>query len=110
MYESNWKEYKKLRWIFWLIFLTYVPGVLAISFPLMWLLKSDIPFYIVALCWMVMFVVTRWRLSRWHCPRCGRWFFAKPRFNNLFTRKCAYCGLKKWATEDVNIKTDQLTH
>lgn len=103
-YESKWADYRKRRNLFGLIFITYVPCVLVIGTPLSQMLKSETPYYIVAIAWMIAFAVSGWRLSYWKCPRCGNWFFAKWLYHNQFARKCMHCGLSKWAVQNSDNK------
>ena len=60
-----------------------------------------IPTYGIAIGWMVAFLVTGVRLNRWRCPRCGKLFCATKWYNkSFFARKCAHCGLPKFAIDD----------
>ena len=73
-YDAQWREYRRRRNLFWLIWLTYIPGVLVIGLPLESLIKSEVPIYFVAFGWLIAFAVAGWRLSYWRCPHCGKWF------------------------------------
>jgi predicted RNA-binding Zn-ribbon protein involved in translation (DUF1610 family) len=98
-YGVAWHDLRKRRIIFGIVFLTYLPGVLAIMFTvvpvLSWLTgaKPDYFFYAIAACWMAAFAVAGFRVSHFPCPRCGNAFFAKWWFNNPLARKCVHCGL-----------------
>ncbi|MDD5492036.1 MAG: hypothetical protein PHV60_05075 [bacterium] len=99
-YEHQWQEYKKRRNLFWIIWLTYLPGVLIIGYPLGKFFRSETPFIILAVVWMVFFIIAGTRFSYWKCPRCGNSYFAKWWYANQFVRKCVHCKLPKWANED----------
>jgi hypothetical protein len=99
-YEAEWRDYRKRRRLFWIVWLTYIPGVIAIALPLQYLFASETPIYFVALGWMAAFFLSGWRLGSWPCPRCGKWFFAKWWYGNLFARRCVHCKLPKWETVD----------
>jgi len=68
---DDWTEYRRRRNLFWLVLVTYVPGVLVLGLPLQWLLGSEEPIYLAAGAWMVAFIVTANRMTAWRCPRCG---------------------------------------
>lgn len=96
-YDDSWKEYKRLRnqWI--LVFLGYVPIVGAIGYLAIKLFHTTIPAFAVALVWMALFLVTGLRVQLWRCPRCGKWFSAKWWYNKGFlARRCVHCGLPKY--------------
>ncbi len=105
-YAAAWREFRKRRLIFWAIFLGYIPGVLiiwiAIGLPVSALtgIKPDYFFYPIALCWLFMFLIASLRVGLFRCPRCHKWFFATWWYHNPFARKCAHCGLPKWADSD----------
>jgi hypothetical protein len=97
-YEAQWTEYRRRRRVFWLIFVTYIPGVFLIGVPLGNIFNSETPAVVTALMWMAAFAIAGWRTTYWRCPRCRKRFFATW-YVNQFARKCVHCGLKKWATE-----------
>jgi hypothetical protein len=43
------------------------------------------------------YAVTSMRCSSFRCSRCQKWYFAKWGYHNGFARKCAHCGLLKYA-------------
>jgi hypothetical protein len=100
-YSASWAEYRRRRNLYWLVWLTYIPGVLIIGLPLSWLFHSNGAAFAVAGLWMVAFVAAANYLGFWKCPRCrkpfsrGRWYY------NPFARECVHCGLPKWAANDV---------
>ena len=96
-YEDNWIDYRKRRRLFWIVFLTYVPGASFIGILLEKTIGSEYPIYIVAILWMLAFAITGLRLTYWKCPRCNKHFFAKWWGVNQFARKCLHCGLPKWS-------------
>ena len=53
--------------------------------------------FVVAIAWMVFFVIAGNLALRFPCPRCGKWFFAKWWCHNNFARRCVHCGLPKYA-------------
>jgi hypothetical protein len=67
-YRRQWQEYKRRNRIFWSIFLTYLPGVALIGFLLSRLFGSDMVFLVLAISWMVAFLIAQTYLSNWKCP------------------------------------------
>lgn len=98
-YAEQWRDYRKRRRIFLVVCITYLPGVFILAYPLIRLVGSDHPVYIIAGTWMLGFLIAGLRFSHWRCPRCGNWFFAKWWFVNQFARKCVHCQLPKWALD-----------
>jgi hypothetical protein len=93
---DEWTDYRRRRNIFWLVFVTYVPGVFALGLPLQWLVGSELPIYVVAATWLIAFIVTANRMGAWKCPRCGKAFFRTFWGQNPLARKCVHCRLPKW--------------
>jgi predicted membrane channel-forming protein YqfA (hemolysin III family) len=97
-YQEHWRRYKKLRNVFFFLFLGYVPVVAAFTVLVSMPLRAFTPSFVFAVIWIVMLLVVGNRLSAWRCPRCGQWFAAKWWYNKgLFARKCVHCGLPKFA-------------
>jgi hypothetical protein len=61
------------------------------------LFSTFTPAFIVAIGWMVFFVIVGNLALRFLCPRCGGWFFEKWWYSNTFARRCVHCGLPKYA-------------
>jgi hypothetical protein len=99
-YTARWDEYRKTRNLFWLVFLTYLPGVAIIGIPLARLSRSRIVFFVTLGLWWLAFMATGLSLSFWKCPRCRKRFFSKWWYHNSFARKCVHCKLPKWAPAD----------
>lgn len=95
-YKTQWNDYRKRSRIVFALFLGYIPGVFILGFPLTKLLKSEIPFYIVALTWMATTVGAWIHLILFRCPRCRERFMMNKYFVVASGRKCPYCGLKKY--------------
>lgn len=96
-YTAQWLEYRKRNTLFWLVFLGFMPGVLLIGIPLSRLLNVDNVAGLVAIIWMVAFVITGNYRAFWRCPRCRKPFFHKWWYHNFFARKCVHCKLPKYA-------------
>jgi hypothetical protein len=101
-YISAWKDYRRRRLLWFVVWLGGVPIVFAISYPLMQLLHSDLPFYIFGGGWMVLFLIVSMRLEWFKCPRCHHWFFMTWWYHNPLSRRCVHCGLPKWSEKNIN--------
>jgi uncharacterized Tic20 family protein len=81
-YAAAWRDYRKHTIIFWIVFLSYIPGVAAIfltigpSLAALTGIKLDNIGMMIALCWMVAFAIASFRMSQFRCPRCEKRFFA----------------------------------
>jgi hypothetical protein len=97
--HSPWQDYRRRRRIFFVIWVTYVPGVFILSYPLSKMFDSGMPVYAIAGAWMLAFVISSIYLSSFPCPRCHRSFFYTWWFHNPFARRCVHCGLPKWSDQ-----------
>src|SRR4026209_404111 len=98
-YQEQWKDYRRRTSIFWLIFLTYVPGVFVVGVPLTHLVSSDTSVYMLAGLWMLAFVISGNYALAWQCPRCRKTFFRTSWYYNSFARQCVHCKLPKWSLD-----------
>jgi hypothetical protein len=100
-YQDHWCRYKRLRNLFFFIWIGYVPVMFVFTMLVSKALGTFIPSFVLAGSWMVMFLVMGTRLSAWRCPRCGKWFSGTWWYNKGFlARKCVHCGLPKFAADD----------
>jgi hypothetical protein len=102
-YAAQWNEYRRRRRIYWILFLSYVPGVVLVGFPLAYYFSSEWLGMSVAGLWMLAWVVARMRMYNWRCPRCGDWFFHTFWNYKWFRGKCVHCGLPQWADHDPDL-------
>lgn len=94
--NSPWRYLQTGEWVFWLLFVGFIPGVFVLVSLLDLFLDSDALFAVVAVPWMVAFFVVGMRLARFRCPRCGKPFMRTWWYHNGFTRHCVHCGLPRW--------------
>src|SRR5215831_11587385 len=88
-----WIESKRRARTYWLFLLSCIP-LLAVALFVMRSIYGVIVgmlLFVAALSWLC------WRWVLWPCPRCGRPYFYKFPWGNVYRRKCAHCGLEKWA-------------
>ena len=81
------------------IYISWIPACFAIGVLGEITLKSDVPGFVAFAVWAVAGLVVGTRVVGWRCPRCGKWFSVTSfGFNMGFlARKCAHCGLPKYA-------------
>ena len=96
--EEDWKEYRRCRRQFFLVWLAGVPVVGCITWIGQSIVHTLVPGRITAILWLVLFLLTGGRLQMFPCPRCGETFSRKGWVQySIFARKCLHCGLKKFA-------------
>jgi hypothetical protein len=97
-YTECWRRYRRIRNLFWLMFLAYTPVVFVATDLSLKLFHSYSLGFALAIVWMAGWVVVGVRLNTWRCPRCGKWFAATWWYSkSFFARKCVHCGLPKYA-------------
>src|SRR5436305_11765082 len=74
---NAWDEYRKRRNLAWFAFLGYVPVCCTVAVLSMRLFATFTPAFVVAIGWMVFFLIAGNLVLRFPCPRCGKPFFAK---------------------------------
>ncbi len=88
---------------YWLVLLSYLPLMATL-----WLIASliqknvsqAVQYEIVIGGFLAFGAVWYWvglRWVFWPCPRCGKTYSFKFPWGNVLRRKCAHCGLEKWA-------------
>jgi hypothetical protein len=96
-YETEWRAYRKIRLRALLVFLGYIPCMLAVGATFLLLLHftavAVIPFF---LAYALLMCVTFFQLMLWGCPRCGHIY-------GRFRYDCKQCGLRKWAGDDEEV-------
>jgi hypothetical protein len=81
------------RRLVWILFWTYLPGTAIVGGVLGRLLNSDRPFIVIAVVWIIAFMVSGSRVAGCRCPRCGLAFHQRGLWHNTFARRCLNCGL-----------------
>jgi hypothetical protein len=103
-YRQNWQEFRRLGQ--YALIITIGIPLLVIASVLFDPLHSKRPeiqigFSFIATVLLLLVVFTVTRIENWRCPRCGLSFVlessGKPKL--FFAKKCANCGLQKYATE-----------
>lgn len=95
--ESSWQQYRYRKRLLWGGLLLYLPVVGALGLVLTWFRLSGIA-ATVAVVWLVLWAINGYRLSRFRCPRCEKYFFIKHigqiRIGNVWSTKCCHCGVR----------------
>lgn len=109
-YSPAWRRYRRWARAFWIVALSYLPGVALIDRMVRSThgnAANTVTFY-VALAWLVATLVTGYCKGNFTCPRCGESYFAiwlqgrwrQGVWSNIFARRCLHCGLPKWAPDN----------
>jgi len=104
-YRQRWLEYKRRRNQAVVATLSIFPLALVFSLIGDLIPKAQFAQYLVSTLmvgWLITAYVTGARANVFLCPRCGEHFASKwwYRGSMLFARRCAHCGLQKYANED----------
>ncbi|WP_404308968.1 hypothetical protein [Neorhodopirellula lusitana] len=101
---TTWDSYRHRRKVFWILILTYLPGVALAAIAMQRWTGSDDAAMIAAVAWMAAYGVAGWRCGHFPCPQCGRPFFIWRFTYHVWTGQCLHCNLPKWAdpsTRDI---------
>ena len=91
--DAVW-EYRKSNLVFWVLFLSYVPGILFVAGPLGRVLNSETTSQLIAASWFAGIVAAAlWRLN-YVCPHCGERFYYRWWYKSAFAVRCVNCGLR----------------
>jgi hypothetical protein len=99
-YQRQWEAFRWRR--SWLgVFAAIFPFVILVATVEKDLFSTNNAALPAFLLWGALNVFTAFRLRRFPCPRCGKNFyfglFDRPR--NVLGRRCANCGLQRYAEE-----------
>jgi len=98
-YEDDWREYKRIRNTFFIIFAAYVPVCFSIGVLSSRLFRTFVPAFVAAFIWMALFLMSGIRVNLWRCPNCGEWFSGTGWYNlGFLARRCVHCGLQKYSS------------
>lgn len=74
-YEDDWREYKRIRNTFLLVFALYVPVCFGVGVLSVKLFHTFAPGFVAAFVWMALFAISGIRVNLWRCPNCGEMVF-----------------------------------
>ena len=98
-YLRSWRDLRRREVLFWLVVLSYAPGILLIIW-IMTEIHDDVHehmFAFLSAAWIAAFVAAAAYRQRFRCPRCGQLFFRRLIGYDPDSRKCLSCGLPRWA-------------
>ena len=104
-YQRQWQAFRWRRtWLGALLiaeFVAFFPFLILVATIEEDLFSTKNAVFAAALLWGTVYVFTAFRLRKFPCPRCGENFFFglfdRPR--NVLGRRCAKCGLPRYADE-----------
>jgi hypothetical protein len=104
-YTQQWLVYRRLRNQALVVSLLLFPLFGGLFFMTFLLHGLHFPDYLATgllLGWFAAAYITGVRANCFLCPRCGEYFAFKWWYHGsmLFARRCAHCGLAKYATHD----------
>jgi hypothetical protein len=95
--DSPWNTLRHRERVGMGLWLGYLPGTFMLGQPLSVALGSEIAFLGVGLAWMAACLLVVFWCGSFRCPRCGNTFYQNWWYQGSYARKCAHCGLPKWA-------------
>ena len=102
-YYAQWMAYRRIQWrSVGLVILLFWGGA-ALSTAVLAALAPHAPRWAwpaVVLPWALAAIAASQPPARTPCPRCGKPFHMTFWYHNAFARRCAHCGLPKWAPRD----------
>jgi DNA-directed RNA polymerase subunit RPC12/RpoP len=101
---STWKEYRNRERLAWAISILGIPAAALLALPVSLPLHSADPFGVTFALFIVAWMVSMVRVELFRCPRCGKRFFMKWYYSNMFARRCLHCGLPLWQ-EPVEVES-----
>lgn len=96
MAQSNWIDYARLRWTFWVVLIAGLALALAAA-ELVLIDRYSMPGLVGALgAWLGVSACAAYRWQRFRCPRCGHRFFrSKPPLLAILADCCVHCMQSK---------------
>lgn len=100
-YAFEWHKLRQREFVYWLIFGTYLPGVVGLITLLDWISPGlgHQSGQWIAIAWGGAWVISGyWRLT-FRCPRCGERFVADRWWEtrSLRSAACIHCDLPLWS-------------
>ena len=95
---AAWRHFFFWHRAFWIVMLTYFPGVFAVGMILGRAVGEERGVFAAWILWAIAFLVTSAKTARWPCPQCGQRFFATRGGMPLpvfLVKRCPHCGLTK---------------
>lgn len=94
-YRAAWQKYRRLRVLFPLAFLGWLPFALLVMTVFGFLHWNPYIGMTLIFGWIPLISIFGWQWALWKCPRCG--FAFKGPLDSFFPKRCQYCNLPMWA-------------
>ena len=94
-YRAAWQKYRRLRILFPLALLGWLPFGVAVFLVFGLFHWNPYIATIIVLAWVPSISIFGWQWTNWQCPRCGQAF--KWSGDHFFPKHCHYCNLPMWA-------------
>ena len=104
-YERSWRDLRRRELLFWLVVLSYLPGVL-LTILAVSLFRYDVPdqfAFWVGGGWIASYLALAFYRRGFRCPRCHDFFLRRGRNQTSSSHTCAHCELPCWAPEDPGV-------
>jgi hypothetical protein len=105
-YAAAWRDLRRCERTFFVVFITFAPGVLTLSWAFGILLgpHDDGPALVIAILWAAVGGIVAIRHGLFRCPRCRQPFFVtRLGFSNPLSRRCLHCKLPIYASNDTAV-------
>jgi hypothetical protein len=109
-YAVAWRDYRRRRRIFFLIFLGGLPwiyvlyGLIGVRIAALTGIKPGYFFWPIVGSWVLAWLAAQIRLMLFRCPRCNNlfhYFRGNIVVGTTHSRRCMNCGLPRWATPET---------
>lgn len=94
-YRAAWQKYRRLRVLFPLAFLGWIPFAFFLGAVFRFFSWKEYIAGVIILAWIPLIPILGWQWALWKCPRCG--FAFKGPLDSFFPKRCQYCDLRMWA-------------
>jgi hypothetical protein len=99
-YRQNWRDLCRREYLFWLVVLSYVPGLSLLIIGAN-VFDDELPQHAGAyfsVAWLTGFVATGLYRQNFRCPRCHHLFFRRFGFIDPDGHNCLNCNLARGAS------------
>jgi hypothetical protein len=108
-YSQAWEKYRRRRNRLMIVAVSIVPAwllLLAVSSVAPNNEIFSVLLGLLVLGWFFGTIITSYQAQYCPCPRCGKQFSSKWWYHRsmAFARRCAHCGLAKYANSDISAK------
>ena len=102
-YYANWVDVRQRTLVSWLSILVFVlwPFIAGgLEVGIAWAFGTAVSLFWTAIFPMIVFVILRFWMAYWPCPRCGNPYYTTWYCYWPFAFHCLHCGLPEYAPKD----------